>query len=168
MQGCGPGPAETMPGSGLTEAFVPRQQSVFLNTENTLASSATWSRSIWRAPSTGFTATRGSRSVIIFTRWMWHASSRRSRPSLVAGKSTTSGGGRANSCSILEAFKIVEQISGRETRYEYQDGNRVGDHICYISNLAKARAHYPQWDISVPLTTVFEDIVAGWHARGRD
>jgi CDP-paratose 2-epimerase len=78
------------------------------------------------------------------------------------------GGGRANSCSILEAFKIVEQISGRETRYEYQDGNRVGDHICYISNLAKARAHYPQWDISVPLTTVFEDIVAGWHARGRD
>jgi CDP-paratose 2-epimerase len=51
------------------------------------------------------------------------------------------GGGRANSCSILEAFKIAEKFSGTNQVFQYVDQNRIGDHICYISNLAKMRAH---------------------------
>src|SRR6202012_1645377 len=45
------------------------------------------------------------------------------------------GGGRANSCSILEAFKLTEKFSGKPMRYVYDEKNRVGDHICYYSDL---------------------------------
>jgi CDP-paratose 2-epimerase len=68
------------------------------------------------------------------------------------------GGGRANSVSILEAFDRIAQLSGRKTQHEYVDQNREGDHICYISDLSKMRAHYPSWDISKSLTEIFEEI----------
>ncbi|MES2597871.1 MAG: NAD-dependent epimerase/dehydratase family protein [Verrucomicrobiota bacterium] len=75
------------------------------------------------------------------------------------------GGGRANSVSILEAFEIAAEVSGKKMQYEYLDKNREGDHICYISDLAKCRAHYPNWDITVPLHQVFEEICASWRTR---
>lgn len=75
------------------------------------------------------------------------------------------GGGRKNSCSILEAFDIVESITGKKMNYEYTDKNREGDHICYISDLTKAKTHYPGWDISVSLEKIFEEIVLAWKKR---
>jgi CDP-paratose 2-epimerase len=69
------------------------------------------------------------------------------------------GGGRANSCSIWEAFKIAESFSGKAQVYQYVEDNRIGDHICYISNLAKMRAHYPAWDITVSLAETVRQIV---------
>jgi CDP-paratose 2-epimerase len=75
------------------------------------------------------------------------------------------GGGRGNSCSILEAFDLVSGITGRAMQYEYVDKNREGDHICYISDLAKLRAHYPSWDITRPLSAIFEETVASWRQR---
>lgn len=69
------------------------------------------------------------------------------------------GGGRANSCSIWEAFKIVEGFTGKEQVYVYKDENRIGDHICYISNLDKMRKHYPNWDISISLEETIHQIV---------
>jgi CDP-paratose 2-epimerase len=75
------------------------------------------------------------------------------------------GGGKNNSCSILEAFRIVEQITGKPMRYEYVDRNRRGDHICYYSDLRKMHRHYPQWSVTKPLVTVFEEIVEGWMSR---
>jgi CDP-paratose 2-epimerase len=68
------------------------------------------------------------------------------------------GGGRANSVSILEAFDRVAALSGKKMNYEYVDQNRAGDHICYISNLAKMKAHYPGWDITKSLDNVFLEI----------
>ncbi len=76
------------------------------------------------------------------------------------------GGGRGNSCSILEAFDIVESLTGRKMEYEYIEKNREGDHICYISNLSKIRAHYSSWSVSVSLPQIFEEIVRGWWDRG--
>jgi len=75
------------------------------------------------------------------------------------------GGGRGNSCSILEAFTMVEELTGKAMRYEYIDKNREGDHICYISNLSKMQAHYPEWGISISLQRILEEIVVGWQAR---
>jgi CDP-paratose 2-epimerase len=75
------------------------------------------------------------------------------------------GGGRANSCSILEAFDIIESISGKAMLYEYVDKNREGDHICYISNLAKMKSHYPKWTITKPLSLIFEEIHKAWLHR---
>ncbi len=68
------------------------------------------------------------------------------------------GGGRANSISILEAFSLIESISGNPMVSEYAGQNRQGDHICYISDLSKMRAHYPSWDISKDLRTTFVEI----------
>jgi CDP-paratose 2-epimerase len=75
------------------------------------------------------------------------------------------GGGRDNSISILEAFKLIESISGKEMIYEYVDQNRAGDHICYISDLTKMRTHYPSWNISKDLKTTFEEIHQAWLER---
>lgn len=72
------------------------------------------------------------------------------------------GGGRENSCSILEAFAIVESITGKKQNYEYIEKNREGDHICYISDLSKMRKHYPNWNISVSLIQIFEQIIYAW------
>jgi CDP-paratose 2-epimerase len=68
------------------------------------------------------------------------------------------GGGRANSVSILEAFDRASALTGRKMNWEYLDHNRAGDHICYISNLAKMRAHHPGWGITKTLEDVFEEI----------
>ncbi|HVV72011.1 MAG TPA: NAD-dependent epimerase/dehydratase family protein [Verrucomicrobiae bacterium] len=75
------------------------------------------------------------------------------------------GGGRANSVSILEAFKLAEGISGRPMQYEYFEQSRKGDHICYISNLAKIKAHYPKWDITRSLSQIFQEIHSSWKDR---
>lgn len=68
------------------------------------------------------------------------------------------GGGRANSVSILEAFEHAAALSGKKMNYEYVDQNRPGDHICYISDLSKMKAHYPGWDITKSLSDVFQEI----------
>jgi CDP-paratose 2-epimerase len=75
------------------------------------------------------------------------------------------GGGRDNSCSIWEAFKITEKFSGKKQIHQYVDENRVGDHICYISNLSKMRAHYPAWNITISLEETIRQIVAATQQR---
>ena len=75
------------------------------------------------------------------------------------------GGGRENACSILEAFAHVEALTGRPMRYEYLEQARSGDHVCYISDLTKCRAHYPDWDISISLPAIIEQIHRAWRER---
>ena len=75
------------------------------------------------------------------------------------------GGGRENSCSILEAFAIVERYTGKAQRYTYVDTPRVGDHICYYSDLRRMKAHYPQWTITKTLQDTISEIVDSWHRR---
>ncbi|MBC7888331.1 MAG: NAD-dependent epimerase/dehydratase family protein [Ferruginibacter sp.] len=75
------------------------------------------------------------------------------------------GGGKANSTSILEAFKITEEFTGKAQVYSYVEENRIGDHICYYSDLRKMRLHYPQWDITQSLQETIRQIVEAWRAR---
>jgi CDP-paratose 2-epimerase len=75
------------------------------------------------------------------------------------------GGGRSNSCSILEAFDRIAAVSGKPMRYEYVDKNREGDHMCYISDLSKIKEHYPQWDITKSLDDIFTEIYDAWVTR---
>lgn len=75
------------------------------------------------------------------------------------------GGGKANSCSILEAFKLTEKFTGQPMKYTYVEQNRVGDHICYYSDLRKIRAHYPKWDITKSLEETIREIVDAWRQR---
>jgi CDP-paratose 2-epimerase len=75
------------------------------------------------------------------------------------------GGGKKNSCSILEAFEMVEVLTGRKQRYTYVDKNRVGDHICYYSDLRKMKQHYPRWGIRWSLPQIIEEIMRGWREK---
>jgi CDP-paratose 2-epimerase len=75
------------------------------------------------------------------------------------------GGGKNNSCSILEAFKLAEQFSGRAMDYVYLEENRIGDHICYYSDLSKMRDHYPGWDITISLQETIDQIGRSWQTR---
>lgn len=77
------------------------------------------------------------------------------------------GGGRSNSISILEAFSLIESISGKKMVYDYSEKNREGDHICYISDLSKMRAHFPKWSITKDLPTTFREIFESWIHRER-
>jgi CDP-paratose 2-epimerase len=68
------------------------------------------------------------------------------------------GGGKDNSCSIFEAFNLTEQITGKTMIYEYVDENRIGDHICYYSDLSKMKEHYPEFGITKNLSYIIENI----------
>ena len=75
------------------------------------------------------------------------------------------GGGRANSCSILEAFKICEEFSGKKQKYEYLNENRIGDHICYYSDLTKIKDHFPKFEIEHSLKKTIQQIVEAQNHR---
>lgn len=69
------------------------------------------------------------------------------------------GGGRENSASVLECIDLVDEITGSRLKWEYEPTNRVGDHICYISDTSKLRRHYPQWKITRSLRSICEEMV---------
>jgi CDP-paratose 2-epimerase len=75
------------------------------------------------------------------------------------------GGGKSNSCSIVEAFRMAEDATGRKMNWRYVDENRAGDHICYYSDLRKMQKHYPDWKILKTLPTIFEEIAGSWKRR---
>lgn len=70
------------------------------------------------------------------------------------------GGGRENSASILECIAKIESLLDCEIATRYVDQNRVGDHICYISDLTKFRSHFPQWRITRSLDQILERMAA--------
>ena len=82
-----------------------------------------------------------------------------------AGAVYNIGGGKDNSISILEAFVLAEQLTGRSMNFRYVAQHRRGDHICYYSDLTRVRADYPSWGISKGLRSIFEEIVEGWRRR---
>jgi CDP-paratose 2-epimerase len=75
------------------------------------------------------------------------------------------GGGRENACSILEAFEKVRQLTGIAMKHEYVPTSREGDHICYISNLARFQSHYPEWRVTRSLDEILRELVESWNAR---
>jgi CDP-paratose 2-epimerase len=75
------------------------------------------------------------------------------------------GGGKENACSVLEAFQRAEQVTGRPMKWQYVDENRIGDHICYYSDLRKMKSHYPGWGITKSLDRIFEEIATSWMER---
>ncbi len=68
------------------------------------------------------------------------------------------GGSRYSNCSILEAIDIIQEISGREVKYVYEEKNRIGDHIWYISNVNKFKSHYPDWHYTYDIKKIIKEI----------
>jgi CDP-paratose 2-epimerase len=83
------------------------------------------------------------------------------------------GGGRQNAASVLECIALLEEISGAHLDWRYEPQNRTGDHVCYISNMTKFKAHYPSWTHTRSLRNICTELVeacrrseAGSPARG--
>jgi len=70
-----------------------------------------------------------------------------------AGEVYNLGGGRRNSTSILETIDLLDDM-GFKLKYSYRPANRLGDHICYISDLSKIRTHFSQWKLEYDLPAI--------------
>lgn len=68
------------------------------------------------------------------------------------------GGGRANSLSILETIDLLADC-GYKLRHSYNPTGRVGDHICYISDLTKIREHFPKWRLEYDVARIVDEII---------
>ena len=69
------------------------------------------------------------------------------------------GGGRVNSCSILEAINLIENISGIKSRYKVLKKNRIGDHIWWITDNSKFKKDYPNWKMKYSLKRSLEQMI---------
>lgn len=68
------------------------------------------------------------------------------------------GGGRGNSASVLECISMMEKDFNLRLDYSLSDTNRIGDHICYISDLSRLKKDYPAWDITITLSQIMQQI----------
>jgi excisionase family DNA binding protein len=68
------------------------------------------------------------------------------------------GGGRNNSLSILETVDRLAEF-GLNLKFKYLDQNRIGDHICYISDLAKIHKFFPDWSITYDLNRIMSEMI---------
>jgi CDP-paratose 2-epimerase len=68
------------------------------------------------------------------------------------------GGSRHSNCSMLEAIALCEQISGQKLAWTYKEDNRIGDHIWWISDVARFQSHYPEWQYRYDLPTTLREI----------
>jgi CDP-paratose 2-epimerase len=69
------------------------------------------------------------------------------------------GGGRGNSASVLECIDWIEKLSGYRLEYRLSDQNRIGDHICYISDCRKLQSDYPDWKVRITLETIVAGMI---------
>lgn len=76
-----------------------------------------------------------------------------------AGEVYNLGGGRSNSLSLLEAVAALRE-RGFVLQTSYRDEPRIGDHICYISDLSKLHAHFPGWQLRYSLPRILDELVA--------
>ncbi len=68
------------------------------------------------------------------------------------------GGGQFSNCSMLEAIQLCEEITSNQMEWTYSETNRVGDHIWYISDLSKFKAHYPDWELTYDVPHILREI----------
>jgi CDP-paratose 2-epimerase len=75
------------------------------------------------------------------------------------------GGGRENSASVLECIALIESVGGPALEWSYDEQNRLGDHICYFSDLRKLQSHFPDWSITRSLPSIVAQMVEAEERR---
>ncbi len=79
------------------------------------------------------------------------------------GEVYNAGGARHSNISMLEAIEKLENILGKKAVTEYNETNRVGDHIWYISDVSKFKKHYPDWDFKYGIDDILKEICESGH-----
>lgn len=71
------------------------------------------------------------------------------------------GGGMFSNCSMIEGIELCQKIADKKLNYSYSEKNRSGDHIWYISDTSKFKAHYPEWNYTYNLEKILLEIHDG-------
>jgi CDP-paratose 2-epimerase len=74
------------------------------------------------------------------------------------GEVYNAGGSRHSNCSMMEAIEICEKLSGKKLNYSYDQTNRIGDHIWYISDVRKFQSQYPEWNFQYNLIDIMQQM----------
>ncbi|MDC3097630.1 NAD-dependent epimerase/dehydratase family protein [Candidatus Pelagibacter sp.] len=69
------------------------------------------------------------------------------------------GGGKYSNCSILEALNYIKAKTKNKIEITFNNSNRIGDHIWYISDLTKFKKDYPKWTISYKTKSIINEII---------
>lgn len=77
------------------------------------------------------------------------------------------GGSRFANCSMLEAISMCEAVSGKQLSWTYDDTNRKGDHIWWVSDISTFQSDYPDFKLTYDIQATLEDIheagLRRWH-----
>lgn len=79
------------------------------------------------------------------------------------GEAYNAGGSRFSNVSMMEAIAKAEKFLKKKANYEYIEKNRIGDHIWYISDVSKFKAHYPNWEFTYNIDKIIEEICEQGH-----
>ncbi len=74
------------------------------------------------------------------------------------GEVYNAGGSRHSNCSMLEAIAACEDVTGKKMNWSYSETNRIGDHIWWVSDVSKFKAHYPGWDFKFSMDDILQQI----------
>ena len=53
---------------------------------------------------------------------------------------------------------MCEEITGKKLSWTYQDLNRTGDHIWWVSDVSKFQKHYPNWTYKYDLKALLNEM----------
>ncbi len=81
------------------------------------------------------------------------------------GRVYNMGGGRFSNCSVLEAIALSEKITGNKMEWTYEEKNRFGDHIWWVSDCSRFKKDYPKWKCKVGIQRILEEIHEGLRQR---
>jgi CDP-paratose 2-epimerase len=70
------------------------------------------------------------------------------------------GGGKPNAASLIECVEAIADRTGKRPEITYDEQHRIGDHICYYSDLTKLRSHFPDWEMRYSLDDIIDEMVS--------
>lgn len=76
------------------------------------------------------------------------------------------GGGKQNAASLMECVEMIDKRTGKRPRLTYSEQNRIGDHICYYSDLRKFESHYPGFQIKHSLDEIIDEMITKMSKKG--
>jgi CDP-paratose 2-epimerase len=75
------------------------------------------------------------------------------------------GGGPSCNISMVEAIATLEQRTGRKMLITFDDTNRIGDHIWYVSDIRRFQVDYPNWRMAYNADRIFDEMLDGLTTR---
>ncbi len=78
------------------------------------------------------------------------------------------GGARFSNVSMLEAIRLIKEISGHKLQYTITETNRIGDHIWYVSDVNKFKSHYPEWNLTYDIPTILSEMILNTEEKLRN